>query len=367
MADSSEISKRADFSVIRYAQCWEDADTVLSALDVRPNDVCLSIGSGGENSLSLLSRSPAKVVAVDISPAQNACLELKAAGFRILLHPELLELVGIRRTRRHRELYERVRKGLSAATRSYWDSNWHVIKRGLIREGKFERYLTLFRRRVLPLIHSRRTVMALLEPRPPRERQLFYEQRWSNWRWRALCRLLFSRFLMGRLGRDRQSFTSAEGEVAKPMLTRTKHALTELDASSNAYLQWITTGEYLTALPHAWREESFDAIRSNIDRLEIKLASAKSYIAAAPDASIDRYNLSDIFDYISPEASDQLFANIVRCGRPGGRMAYWNTEAPRRSPASLAQRVRRLDELSRNLHNQTKTFFYSAFHVEEFQ
>jgi S-adenosylmethionine-diacylglycerol 3-amino-3-carboxypropyl transferase len=123
----------------------------------------------------------------------------------------------------------------------------------------------------------------------------------------------------------------------------------------------------MTALPHAWREENFDAIRSNIDRLEIRLASAKSYVADASDASIDRFNLSDIFEYISVEASNQLFAQIVRCGRPGGRMAYWNTEAPRSSPPSLAKRVRRLDELSDRLHSETKTFFYSAFHVEEFQ
>ena len=31
----TEITGRADFSSIRYAQCWEDADVLLDALDIR--------------------------------------------------------------------------------------------------------------------------------------------------------------------------------------------------------------------------------------------------------------------------------------------------------------------------------------------
>jgi S-adenosylmethionine:diacylglycerol 3-amino-3-carboxypropyl transferase len=31
----SEAATRADFSQIRYAQCWEDADVLLDALDIR--------------------------------------------------------------------------------------------------------------------------------------------------------------------------------------------------------------------------------------------------------------------------------------------------------------------------------------------
>src|SRR5215470_6064084 len=35
-ATLSEVAREADFSSIRYAQCWEDADVLLDALDVRP-------------------------------------------------------------------------------------------------------------------------------------------------------------------------------------------------------------------------------------------------------------------------------------------------------------------------------------------
>src|SRR5437660_11583755 len=90
----SEVAGKADFSGIRYAQCWEDADVLVEGLDVRPGDVCLSIASAGDNSLALLTRSPARVIALDLSSAQLACLELPIAAFRELSHPELLELIG---------------------------------------------------------------------------------------------------------------------------------------------------------------------------------------------------------------------------------------------------------------------------------
>ena len=103
------IAARADFSAIRYAQCWEDADVLLEALDVRPGDVCLSIASAGDNALALLTRSPARVLALDLSPAQLACVELRVAAYRALEHPELLELIGSTPSRRRCMLYRRCR------------------------------------------------------------------------------------------------------------------------------------------------------------------------------------------------------------------------------------------------------------------
>src|SRR5437763_16682991 len=54
----SEAAERADFSGIRYAQCWEDADILLAALEPGPGKRCLSIASAGDNTLALLSRNP---------------------------------------------------------------------------------------------------------------------------------------------------------------------------------------------------------------------------------------------------------------------------------------------------------------------
>ena len=52
----SDLATAADFtSVLRYAQCWEDADVLLAALEIQPGDRCLSIASAGDNTLSMLT------------------------------------------------------------------------------------------------------------------------------------------------------------------------------------------------------------------------------------------------------------------------------------------------------------------------
>lgn len=361
---ASEISARADMSIIRYAMCWEDADVMLEALDVQPGDVCLSIASGGENTLSLLARRPGKVIAVDLSPAQIACLEIKCAAFRRLDHAEMLELVGAHPSERRLLLYQVLRADLAPATRGFWDERQALIVAGIGSVGKFESYFALFRRYVLPLIHSRSEIEALFEPKSPAARERFYREVWANRRWHWLLRLFLSRTVMGRLGRDPEFFRYAEGNMAEAALARARYALTVLDPTQNPYFQWVVFGRFTNALPHALRAENFELIRAHLDRLEWRLASLESAINEAGDASIDRFNLSDIFEYLSESATESAFEQIARAGRSGGRIAYWNMMTPRICPERLRDRLRPLDDLAGKLLPQNKAAFYGALHVE---
>src|SRR5436305_1783008 len=71
----SEVAAKADFSGVRYAQCWEDADILVEGLEVQPGDVCLSIASAGDNSLALLTRNPSRVIALDLSYDEGSVAE----------------------------------------------------------------------------------------------------------------------------------------------------------------------------------------------------------------------------------------------------------------------------------------------------
>lgn len=361
----SDIDHQADFTGVRYAQCWEDADVLLAGLEVREGDTCVSIASAGDNVLSLLTRNPRRVIAVDLSPAQLSCLALRVAAYKSLEHAELLELVGSTPSGRRRSLYARCHRHLHESDRVFWDAHPRLIDEGIGSIGKFERYFALFRARVLPLVHPRRRVESLLAGGTPQHRREFYEHTWDSWRWRLMFRLFFSRFTMGRLGRDPAFFRYVEGSVADRILARARHALTELDPADNPYLQWILLGRHGTALPLALRRENFDAIRSNIDRVEWHRASLQAYLQSLPERSIDRWNLSDIFEYMSDETYRSLLELIVSRSRPGGRLAYWNMLVPRSRPAEMASRLAPLESLASRLHLQDKAFFYSRFVVEE--
>jgi S-adenosylmethionine-diacylglycerol 3-amino-3-carboxypropyl transferase len=359
----SEAAERADFSGIRYAQCWEDGDVLLAALEPGPGKRCLSIASAGDNALALLSRDPESVLAIDLSPAQLACLELRVAAYRVLQHHELLALMGSTESDRRQLLYSACRKHLSPTTAAFWDQRPGHIAAGIGSAGKFEHYFALFRSRILPMVHSRSSVLELLRSKSLEGRRTFYQERWNNLRWRLMFRFFFSKTVMGRLGRDPEFFRYVEGSVAERILQRTEYALTELDPAHNPYIRWILTGRHDQALPAALREDNFELIRRNLDRLQWRCISLEECLAE--ERSFDCFNLSDIFEYMAPETYEQLLRLLVSRSRPGARLAYWNMLAPRRRPESLASVLRPLSELSDLLFKRDQAFFYRALVVEE--
>ncbi|MDB6152822.1 MAG: S-adenosylmethionine:diacylglycerol 3-amino-3-carboxypropyl transferase, partial [Chthoniobacteraceae bacterium] len=334
---NSEAAHHADFTQIRYAQVWEDADILLDALDIQPGDTCLSIASAGDNALALLTRSPARVIAIDLNPSQLACLELRVAAYRALSHPQLLELIGSKQSSHRVDHYLKCRPLLASGVRDFWDRNQQAIINGIGSAGKFERYFALFREKILPWIHSRSRIEQLLKGGSALQRQSFYDEKWDTWRWRILFKLFFSRFIMGHMGRDPSFFRYVEGSVGDRILARTSYALTELNPADNPYLQWILTGTHTTALPCALRPENFELIRTNLDRMEWRCQPAEQLLEENGPNSIDRFNLSDIFEYMSEENSRLFLEKLVTAAKPGARLAYWNMLAPRRRPESMSQ------------------------------
>jgi S-adenosylmethionine-diacylglycerol 3-amino-3-carboxypropyl transferase len=360
----SEIESHADFSRIRYAQCWEDADILLKALGVKAGDVCLSVASAGDNSLSLLSANPAKVIAVDFNRQQIACLELKARAIKFLSYEELLCLVGIRAGDRL-SLYAKLRPHLSEKTRNFFDVQKLDLSRGIGHAGKFEKYFEIFRNAALPFVHSKETCDALLVKRDSEERRRFFDEQWNTPKWRTLFRMFFSRKVMGLLGRDPAFFQYVQTDVAQAILDRTEYALTALDPSENPYMQWILKGTYVSALPHYLRRENYEKIKANIDKLELHVGSIESVLEDLPPGTVDKFNLSDIFEYMSMDNYHKLLSSLVLAGRTGGRLVYWNMLAPRSRPEKMAPVLTPHNELAEQLHKEDKAFFYSKLVIEE--
>ena len=361
---AASIEQRVDWGFIRYANCWEDADILADALKPGPGKRILSIASGGDNSFRLLAEG-AEVVAADLNPAQLACVELKVEAIRRMSRDEFLGFLGIRESSNRCAVYSSLRDSLSPAARGFWDSHSALIEAGIVHAGKFERYFQLFRTRILPLVHRPSTVRDLLTPRDLEGRRSFYAKRWNTLRWRLLFKLFFSRFSMGRLGRDPEFFRYVEGSVADRILSRTEHALTALPTHDNPYLVYILTGNFPPALPPYLRPDMYDKVRSGLDRLTLHKGTIEEAGRTHRGAGFDGFNLSDIFEYLDPATCENVYTKLLDISRPGARFAYWNMLVPRRVPASLASRVIRHDDEAKRLFLLDRAFFYSAFVVEE--
>ena len=380
----SEVKEnRVDFSLIRYSQCWEDTEVLLESLNIQENDICFGILSAGDNVFSMLAENPEKVVALDISFPQIALAKLKKEVFNSLSYEEMLEFMGVMKSDKRIEIYDRIKENLDKEVKEYWDFNKEAIQKGIIHAGKFEKFFKIFREKILPFVHSKKQIEKLLEKKSRQERIEYYDKYWNNFRWKLMFKLFFSKYIVGKLGRDKEFFRYAEKNISEEMKERSRYALCELNPYENPYINYILTGNYRKdCLPYFLRKENFDKIIKNLHKVEILQSSVEEYLDQI-DFKIDKFNLSDIFEYMSAENYSKLMGKIYDNAENNALLAYWNLIVERNSEkldykkthSEIAvtgketnvngKKYERMKELDRKLHEKDMTFFYTDFVVEK--
>jgi len=357
------IDRRTDFSILRYANCWEDPLLLLNGLATESGDHILSIGSAGDNSFSLLTADPEQVVAVDISRTQLALIALKKAAIRRLDYPDLLGFLGFRTATNRMHLFKSLKSDLSVDDFAFWNARREAIEMGVVHSGKFERYFQLFSRKVLPWIHRKVTVERLLAPKLATEQEIFYDKAWNTWRWRLLFKLFFSRWVMGKLGRDPEFMREVDVHVGKTIFEQAERHLRLPSAQTNFMLRYNLTGNFGSLLPHYLLPENYSVVRQRIDRLTLCEGYAEQAIQKY--GAFQRMNLSNIFEYMNMETFLNTAITLVSGLAPHGRVAYWNLLVPRSLSRLKNVPVTRLDQLSETLKTADRGFYYRDFIVEE--
>lgn len=360
---SEKLTDKVAFDFIRYANCWEDAEILLEGLSINPGDKILSVGSAGDNSFSMLTKNPALVVAVDINPVQLFVIELKKVAYKNLEYEELIEFLGFRESIKRLELFDRLKPFLSEFCLQYWESNTETIERGLISQGKFEKYFQLFAGKILPWIHSKKRTEALLSPKSADEQVEFYEKKWNTWRWRLLFKLFFSRYVMGKFGRDPQFLNEVKVSVGKYIFDKAARHLRSTQAQRNFILRYNLTGKFGELLPHYLRRENWEIIRENIDKLEIRQGYAEE--AFSEFGNFNAMNLSNIFEYMDEKTFSETGLKLAEHLIPEGKMAYWNLMVPRKISALHSDKLDYLNQLSEELTSRDNGFFYNQFIIEK--
>ncbi len=362
-----EIAADLDLEVIRYAQVWEDYTLLEQAFDIRENDRILSVGSAGCNVLALLLHRPGTIIAIDMSIAQTALMELKFAGIKYLGYPEFLSLWGLSQRYNPLHLYQRLEPFLSDASCDYWQHHQHAITSGLTHAGKLEQFFQVMQRDHLARVWSKEAIHALLDA-PTLEAQQAQFRRLATPEFEAVFAAYLSQSSVAKNGRDPAQFRYVEQDhVGNHFLQRFRRACTQQWLRHNPYMEYFLTGTYrdLEAGPVFIHPTHYHELKGLVDRIQIITSELESYLATLPPASLSYAALSDIFEYISPEASHDILTLLADKIRPEGRIAYWNLLVPRRLPPSLNAKWHHLDELSERLIERDRVWFYQSFHVEE--
>jgi S-adenosylmethionine-diacylglycerol 3-amino-3-carboxypropyl transferase len=326
------------FSGLVYPQIWEDPEADMDGLELSAGHRVVTIASGGCNVLSYLSRSPARIDAVDLNRCHIALNRMKLAAYRHLpTHQDLLRFFGRVDQRHNSAAFERfVAPHLDPSSLSYWRGRGITGRR---RITAFDR--NFYRTGLLGLFIGAGHALARLHGVDPKrfvearsmcEQRKFFDEELAPLFDRPIISYLTRRkaALFG-LGIPPAQYDELAGADEGRMMSRVLKARLEKLAchfpQQDNYFAWQAfarryPGPGEGTLPIYLRKEHYSTIREAVGRVHIHHRNVTDLLAARPAASVDRYVLLDAQDWMTASQLNALWTEITRTADTGARVLF---------------------------------------------
>ncbi|MEO5322365.1 DUF3419 family protein [Mesorhizobium sp. CC13] len=370
------------FSGLVYPQIWEDPEVDMEAMQLSEGHRIVTIASGGCNILAYLTRSPARIDAVDLNAAHIALNRMKLAAVRHLpSHSDLFRFFGEAGVAHNSHAYDRfIAPQLDATSRSYWERrDWRGRRRIATFDGNFYRtgLLGVFiaaGHGVAKLYGVDPSGIMLAGGREAQRR--FFDEQLAPVFERRMLRWVTSRkaslFGLGIPPAQYDSLlTSGEGSMAGVLKARLEKLACDFPLEDN-YFAWQAfarrypkPGE--AALPAYLEQANYATIRGNVDRVAVHHANFTEHLAAREAASVDRFVLLDAQDWMSDAQLNAIWTEISRTAAPGARVIFRTAAEPSLLPGRLSPTL--LDQWSyeearsRDFTARDRSAIYGGFHL----
>lgn len=352
LADGGRFLERAfafAFQGLVYAQIWEDPVADMAALEIPPGARVVTIASGGCNALSYLTADPGQVIAVDLNTAHIALGRLKIAALQHLPgQPEFARFFAHADTDENLGAYRHyIRPQLDETSRRYWEGRDLAGRR---RIGGFAR--GVYKRGLLGNFIGTAHLIARLYRVNPREilaaRTLEEQRRVFEDRLSPIFNKRFVRWLCDQpaslfgLGIPPAQFNALAGDksMADVLRRRLEKLACDFPMSENYFARQAFGRRYDVRdgnlLPPYLAPENHAVIQARAERVTWQHGDMTSWLAAEPDASIDRYILLDAQDWMDDCQLNALWAQITRTALPGARVLFRTAAEPSLLPGRVA-------------------------------
>ena len=323
----------------------EDEQTEAAALAVAPDDACLCIASAGEMPLSLLAMGAGQVTAVDADPNQIHLAALKLAAIRALDREEALRFLGYlpaSPAERRRSL-EDASALLPEETRLFWKAHRRVAERGVIWQGRYERYIRLLFSLARPILGRRRLEGLFLQPSLAAQ-QGYFDARIARPALRALFRVAFDKRVFARRGMDPRSlrFRSSSRPLGDQYFDHFRIFCTARPAAENHLLQLTLLGRLVDSRvsPACLSRPGIEVLRSASDRLELRTQGIREFLQSQPPGRFSKLHLSNLVDWLPEEEFTALLRTAAERLRRPGRLVWRWLHVNRPVPLALREAIR---------------------------
>jgi len=355
-----------------YSNVWEDPELNRQALQILPTDRVLSITSGGCNSLNLLLEDPRQVISIDCNPGQKALLDLKIAAFKELNYEDLINFLGVRiyglkeATSPEQRLitYGRLTRHLPDESREFWNSHLNHIKMGVIHCGAVEKFFGIYRR-IIRSLYAIDKADRIFFCNSIEEQRATYKGLFRR-RAKLLNHLILNKFVLG-IVKGRHSFKYVNNlNFGQNFNNKLRYAFNNTLLNENYFLALILLGSYtgLKNLPPYLKKENFEKMRQNIGRLQNRLGTLRGILDTEGPASIDKFNLSNIFEWFDEPQFNDVLRDAIELATPRARFCYRYTLARAQNLDGKNKKILTSEpDLADQLFKQDRAFMYESFHV----
>jgi S-adenosylmethionine-diacylglycerol 3-amino-3-carboxypropyl transferase len=353
------------FGTLNYASVNEDWRTEAAALRLEGGERVLCVTGSGARPLDLLAAAPVRVLAVDRNPAQGHLLCLKQAAIEALPFDEYAAFLGLHPATAagRRDTLRRLGPLLPDEARRFWGARRGLVARGVLYEGRWER----FHRRLARLtrfLHGRR-VRTLLAFDDLGAQRAWVESHWDEAGWRRTFALACSRPVVRAFFGDPAYCRQAALPAGRLLHARMGALLERVLARESFMVGLVLTGTLPPEdLPPHLTEAGHRTIRARLGGLDVATAEVTSFLESRPPGGFDRFSLSDVASFLDRAGFARLVGAVVRSAAPGGRVVLRQFLTRHPVPAALDACLVRDPVLEARLGAEDRSFAYDFLVAE---
>jgi len=313
--DNDYINKISNFKTFIYSIAWEDFKIDSKYFDISETDNVLMITTGGCNILNTLLLNPNNIVSCDLSPAQNAILDLKMSAIINLNYDDFWQLFGLGKHDNFDYLYNtKLKKNLKLySSIDFWEKNSNILStKGLYNSGKICEPINFLR------ILYKKKLEKLCNFSDKNEQYNYYLKNIEPILFNRKTKKFVKKIVLEFAGVPKSQIKIVgNGEYSEDILyefIKNSYDFTVKNWSiknENYFFHGLLMGYYTkNNCPEYLKEENFEFLKKNVDKIKLFNGTLNDYMNNN-NTKFDRFILLDHMDWYEQENQIDTIFNLM--------------------------------------------------------